>query len=148
MIWNHFSLEVLCLTFIVSKFHGSTLNSLPAASNWSKKGISRRCSFSAQILLLLSGKIFFDLFLFVDSLSYRYQIGLKWKIIWHFFILNQFRTHGFSHLNIRAVYEKTALMIKVNNWAQTENLHFTSNRCYGLTFWLRQINFFYKKRQI
>ena len=49
MIWNHFSLKVLCLTFFVSKFHGSELNSLSTTSNWSKKGISRKPHFQLKI---------------------------------------------------------------------------------------------------
>ena len=39
MTWNHFSLIVLCLTFFVSKFHGSELNSLFITSVWSKMSI-------------------------------------------------------------------------------------------------------------
>ena len=52
LIWNQFSLEVLCLKFFVSKFHGSKLDSLSTKLNWSKRGISKRSSFSAQNLLL------------------------------------------------------------------------------------------------
>ena len=64
--------------FLCQNFMGLSLST---TSNWSKRGTFRRSWFSAKNLLLYSGKFFFDLLWFEDNLSYRCQIGLKWKTI-------------------------------------------------------------------
>ena len=142
-----FSFKVLYLTFFVSKFHWSELNSLSTTLNRSKRGISRRSSISAQILLFKSGKFFFDLFFFEDGLN---QSGLKRKMILLSIIWEQSGNYSSSHLQMRTHRRKTSLIEKeefelkmIFSW----NASYTSIWCCGQTIQLRPMKFWYKKRQ-
>ena len=92
-------------------------------------------------------RFFFDLLSFEDNLSYKCQIGLKWKKIWLFFIQDQCSICGLSHFNIRTIPKEAAQMKKVSNQAQAVNILFTSNWCYEQTIQLRPMKFWHKKRQ-
>ena len=66
------------LTFFVSKFQGSRSNSLSVAPIWSTSCIH---GFDWKNWLFINTLIFI-LLSFLNDLSYRYQIGLKSKMIW------------------------------------------------------------------
>ena len=73
-----------CLTFFVSKFQGSKSNSLSVALICSTSCIH---GFDWKNWLFIN--TFISILLsFLNDLSYRYQIGLKSKIIWDSFFCN------------------------------------------------------------
>ena len=135
MTWNHFSLIVLCLTFFVSKFHGSELNSFSITSIWSKMNIY---SLSLITDFFSSGQFLSELFWCYNDLNHRCYIGLEWKTVKLSSIWDQSGIYNWSQ-------RKTAQMKKISNQAQAVNIHFTSNWCYGQTIQLRSMKFWHKK---
>ena len=84
MIFSFFPLVAYCLTFFVLKFQGFLSNSLSVTTIWSRSGI-HGCNKRNRFFFM---KFFFEWLLFLNGLSYRSLIGLKWKIIssyyrWH-----------------------------------------------------------------
>ena len=85
MIFSFFPLIAYCLTFFVSKFQGFLSNSLSVTTIWSSSGIH---GYNWKKKTFFSWHLFFKLPSFLNHLSYRSLIGLKWKIIsccywWH-----------------------------------------------------------------
>ena len=81
LTFSFFPPLVYCLTFFVSKFQGSKSNSLSVALIWSTSCIH---GFDWKNWLFINTCISV-LLSFLNDLSYRYQIGLKSKMIWDSF---------------------------------------------------------------
>ena len=141
MTWNYFSLMVLCLTFFVSKFHGSELNSFSITSIWSKMNIYSlslitdffhlgslfsNCSdlkmASATHATLVSNERKSNYLPFETNLASISQVVFKWE-------------------QIKEKLPRLKKKVLSWKWASFRNASFTSIWCCGQTIQLRPMKF-------
>ena len=146
MTWNHFPLIVLCLTFFVSKFHGSELNSLFITTVWSKMKIY---SLSLITEFFNLGSFFLKYFdvemtWATDAtlvLNERESNYLPFEINLAFML----KSSSYKSKSKKTfLYKKKILSWK---WASSRNASFTSIWCCGQTIQLRPMIFWHKKSQ-